>query len=527
MKRILLLVLCIFTCAFRLMSAPPRMETVTPDTWEAWLQAEQEMWQQMPTAASHLPYSRTAEHAAATQSASADAAVNTPFFLFPRVPVIMVNFSNYSFSTTKQQVDSMFNAVHWAEPNRRGSVAQYFDDQSYGAYHPVFDIYGPVTLSQDYAFYGAGLGRSAKPGYMVAEACVLMDDSLDFSQYDSNNDGYVDMVFVLFAGFGENDPPVSALISDPANLIWPNYWTLSMAGYGSHRVVFDGKTVNAYECANELDGYSSTVNNKVTAGIPVLVHEFSHGLGLRDMYTTNSSNHKTLGMWTLMDYCYGADGLNPPGMNAFEKWCLGWLEPEQLLDERSDTLPALASAPVARYLTPDGTSISSPTSSNRTFYMLENRQRIGWDATTRGNGLLLYKIMYSSGVWSSNTINNDSTRMGVDILEADGISVGYNTSNSRDTRWAGKQGDCYPYIANNDTLDSIVVVPSVPITHIRMENRLITYEVNAHNTPETPTHDIEVGTNQDRVCIMSNGRIYIRYEDTWYDLLGHKLENLQ
>lgn len=223
--------------------------------------------------------------------------------IFPRVLVIMANFSDYAFVSTRADVDSMFNASNWAKDGATGSVRQYFYDQSSGAYNPQFDIVGPVTLSQGYAYYGAGRNSSANVSEMVVEACALVNDSVDFTLYDTNGDNKVDLVYIAFAGFGENDPPATDLIPNSADLVWPHYSTINTEKCGSYPYVFDGKTINGYECANELDGFYSTATQKVVAGIGVMVHEFCHGLGLPDLYNTrNQYAHKTWGEWDIMDY---------------------------------------------------------------------------------------------------------------------------------------------------------------------------------------------------------------------------------
>lgn len=495
--------------------APPNPRTATAETWAAY----QAFWEEMQA--------NTPKHAPAR--VGVDSHGNRPFAP-THIPVIMVNFSNYSLVSTKTQVDSIFNAVTPPMPGFKGSVATYFNDQSYGAYRPTFDIYGPVTLQNNYAYYGAGHNTSAHANEMVAEACYLMDDSLDFSQYDKNNDGKVDLVFIYFAGFGENDPPQNAgfgINSD--DLVWPHYSTISGSSIGGFSTQYDGKTIRGYECANELDGYESHVNAPFVSGPMTLCHEFGHGLGLPDMYTTNNASHKTLGSWSLMSYCYGFDYINPTSMNAYEKWWLGWMEPQKLACQETDTLRALSLYPEAYYFTPDDSEISNVLvpGNGRVFYILENRQKVGWDAhSASGNGLLLYKILYNAGNWSANQVNNVESAMGVDILEADGITPRYN-GNSTSRGWYGKQGDCYPYINGTDTLDSIMVVPSLPITHIRIEGRDIIFDV-CGGQPQIPTAletlcqpENESQTNSNpATLIYRNGQIYIIRNNHLYSITG-------
>ncbi len=493
---------------------PPRPQTATPEVWAKW-----DAMQQSMAAAAHAAPSRAA------QSISAS-------IMPPRIPVILVNFSNYALVSSRADIDSMFNGSHWAKDNAKGSVRQFFRDNSAGAYNPQFDIYGPVTLSQPYAYYGSGVGTSARPGYMVTEACALMDDSLDFSQYDSNSDDFVDLVFVLFAGFGENDAPTEDLVPNSSDLVWPHNWIINFAGCGSNTRVFDGKTVNEYECSNELDGLYSTLNHPVVSGIGVLVHEFCHGLGVPDMYTTNGATHKTLGCWSTLDVgCYNDDMHTPAALNAYERWLLGWLEPEQLGGAASDTLRPLATSNQAYYFTPDGSPVSNIKESGLTCYILENRYRTGWDNSTfriqtykgveypiqglPGEGLLLYKIQNNT---SGNTVNNNSGAMGVDILEADGWAP-----NKPNVRVYGKPEDCYPYIHGTDTLDSITIVSELPITRIRKEGANILFDVCGGAPTDSTATQLDNAWMRSEEKMLINGHLYIRRGEDVYMINGVRI----
>jgi len=362
---------------------------------------------------------------------------------FGRVPVIMVNFRNMSFRIGKDTVDSLFNAQNFTMDGATGSVRQYFYDQSNGAYNPQFDVYGPVTLSQRYGYYGNKFNRS---GLMVLEACQLMNDSLDFSQYDLNQDGYVDMVYIFYAG-----PPASdgnyidhSWIPVPDSLVWPHYWTINNAGTGGYSRVFDGKTINDFEVSNELDGMYSNQDTTVMAGIGVACHEFGHGMGLPDVYATNSSNYKTSGMWDIMDYaCYNNNAHTPANYTAYERAFMGWTTPELLVDTQNVVLPALSDSNRVMVIT--GNSSFSLTQS-APYYLLENRQRTGWDSYVPGHGLIVTKISYNAGNWSGNRVNNNANSLGIDIIEADGQAPDYPNR-----AWFGKAGDAFPAGATSFT----------------------------------------------------------------------------
>lgn len=480
----------------------------------------------------HYAYIEAYNHALWEQMAEAPRRVGQPITPAPKVLVIMVNFSDYAFFRTRAEVDSLFNAEHLMTPNlgfnqsglpviygysETGSVRKYFSDQSSGAYNPQFDVVGPVTLSKGYGYYGQNYqGNNTRyAGEMVAEACALVDGQVNFADYDRNGDGKVDLVFIYYAGFGENDPPYEEDYPEinTNGLAWPHYHVLSQAGTNGLSKVFDGKTVEAYECANELDGFYSTPAQPIPAGIGVLVHEYCHGLGLPDLYKTNSGTHKTLGMWSIMDYGpYNDDMHSPPALTAYERWFLGWLEP-QLLNEPADiTLAPLSETNEAAYLTTNGQPIANIISpGTNEFYLLENRRRSGWDRGLPGEGLLLYRIHFNSANWWNNRVNNTASDMGVDILEADGLTP---TSNNTSGGYYGKQGDCYPY----QQLDSILVAPAYPIRHISRENNgLIHFDVLGGAVATTTTQTM---TQTQTQKVLRNGQILIYKNQQPYTLLG-------
>ena len=300
-----------------------------------------------------------------------------------------------------------------------GSVRQYFINQSCGQYQPQFDVVGPFTVSKDMSYYGSNdsQGNDKHPEIMVQEACELAHEAgVDFSQYDNNNDGKVDFVYVLYAGFGEAD-------GGPATTIWPHSFHLSYAGVSLR---LDGKTVDLYACSSELNYVS-----KKRAGIATFCHEFSHVLGLPDLYTTNSAKHKTCGAWDIMDYGqYNNDGNTPPSYSGYERMFFGWTTPRVINQPLNVTIKELQANNDVCVMTSSGEFSGKGNDPNPTiFYVLEYRQQVGWDKYIKGHGLMITKINYTFNKWSGNTVNNSAASMGVDIIEADGKEPKYNAEN--------------------------------------------------------------------------------------------------
>ena len=443
--------------------------------------------------------------------------------MIPRILVIMANFTDYELVSSAADVDSMFNAVNWTKDGATGSVRQYFYDQSMGQYNPQFDIVGPVTLSNGYAYYGGGCKSTTRAGYMVTEACALVDEQVDFTEYDSNNDGKVDLVYVFFAGFGENDPPTTDLIPVACNLPWPHYWNVVSAGYGSNPREFDGKKIYNYEISNELDGYYSTTTKKVISGIGVLCHEFGHALGLPDTYSTGSGAHneKLLGSWDIM--CYGPynnDMHTPPSYTAYERFYMGWLTPELITKGDTLTLENVAQTNKAYLICETDThNLNGLQPDPETFYLLENKQRTGWDIGVPGSGLMLTRIHYRSSLWSGNMVNNDPSDLGIDLIEADGLTPAYNIKNP-DNGYDGKPGDLFPAGATEYT-----AITDHAITDITMTDGIIRFVYRGGKKVDPPTGVSSVVAEQPVYKTLTNGQLLIHSNGHIYSVYGVKQDN--
>ncbi len=376
----------------------------------------------------------------AAPSRAAQAA--TPLNIAPRGLVILVNFTDVAFETDKAEMDSMLTGKNYTRDysyfyrgkkqsiTSKGSAWQYFYDSSNGHYDPQFDVIGPVTVSKNMEYYGKNNPSTqfdAAPWTMVKEACQLVNDSVDFKQYDNNNDGYVDFVYVIYAGYGEAD-------GGDENTIWPHsYWLLD-AGITCK---LDGKYVDLYACGNEMDSRTN-----YHTGIGTFCHEFSHVLGLPDLYeTTGYGTHKTIGAWSILDYGpYNNDGNTPPAYSAYEQFFMGWLMPRLIVDAENVELEELQESNSALLISSsDQHNLIGNDPKPTTFYLLENRQQVGWDEYLPGHGLMLTKVQYDYNKWINNTVNNSSNRMGVDLIEADG-----KKPSSSSNGYTGKAGDLFP-----------------------------------------------------------------------------------
>lgn len=478
---------------------PPR----DPARWPEWLALYEQYIQAMPVnnQALRMPASKQV--------------IGERVFI-PRILVVAVNFTDYKLLSSIEDIDSMFNAVNWTKNGAVGSIRQYFFDQSAGMYNPQFDVMGPITLSSGFATYG---GSSSNAGKMLLEVMNSIDSQVDFTNYDSDNDGTIDLVYVYFAGFGQNDPPSTEVMptAEQNNLVWPAYYPYVPGGDGGKR--FDGKKLQCFEFSNELDGLLSEKDNLVVAGIGVSVHEFCHALGLPDLYATGSSPHsgKLSGAWDIMcNGPYNADMHAPAAFTAYERFYMGWLTPTLIIEPETYTLSDLTVTNSAYLIAEnDKHNLDGLNPDSVVFYLLENRQKgHGWDLGIPGSGMLLTRIHYVPSRWSSNKVNNTISDLGVDIIEADGLTPSDNTYDGH----YGKAGDAFPSGATEYT-----GIPDHAITDITMtEDGVVSFKYRGGKivTTISATTDGQSLTGK----ILKDGQLLIRRDGRTYSVYGTRVD---
>ncbi len=311
----------------------------------------------------------------------------------PRGIVILVNFTDKKFIKTKRDFENLLNESGYSENGAIGSARDYYIASSDSLFQPIFDVYGPYDLEYDMAYYGAPVGsyHDARADLMIRHACAAADaDGVDFSQYDYNSDGVVDNVFVYYAGHNQAE-------GADENTIWPHRSVVS------NSPLYDGVILKDYACTSELRYQQGTI----MCGIGTFCHEFSHVLGLADLYDIDYTKN-TIGNWDLM--CsgnYNGNGSTPPSYTAFERFSVGWLTPELLTEPGQYLLQPLATNNKAYMLSVSGNEVRP--NQNAEYFLLENRQRVGWDATPScipGEGMLIWHIEYDAAIWGSNRPNS-------------------------------------------------------------------------------------------------------------------------
>lgn len=312
-----------------------------------------------------------------------------------RVLVVLVEFSDVKFKSVdpKSQYNDYLNKEGYDEFHNVGSVRDYFVYNSMGKFRPTFDVYGPVTLPEVRSYYG-GHDQKDSAGLALSLALnALLERGESFSGYDANGDGIVDYVAMICAG-GEAEYLLGEkkMIHTVAAFPEERFW----------KMVGGNLRVGPYICTNEIGTTEYGESTGVLDGIGLFVHEFSHLMGLPDLYMQGSMLKN---IWSVMNYGVyncpsnsdGVQGCAPPLYSTFERMSLGWLTPKEInadglvrLDKLDDNVAY---------------SITNPENPDEV-YFLEYRTNKGWDVGQQTSGMLIWHVNYEGVAWIGNVHHN-------------------------------------------------------------------------------------------------------------------------
>lgn len=319
--------------------------------------------------------------------------------------VILADFSDKTFmsSTPAADYEQILNEVGYSQNGALGSVHDYFYAQSNGTFDLTFDIVGPIRAQHPYSYYGKntdGRGNDAHAVDLVNEVCAEAAKQRSFKDYDWDQDGTADLVYVIYAGYGE-------ATGGDESTIWPHQSTLDNLEGGAPS--YGGVRMGKYACSNERTTHKTGKGlaireEDVIMGIGVICHEFSHCLGLPDFYDIRYGGNLGMLTWSLM--CQGSyngpKGLGwlPVGYTAYERNFCGWLDYDVLGSQplQVNGMLPLGQKGAKAYI------MYNPDNHNE-YYLLENRKAEGWYEYDEGEGLLVTHVDYDADVWQNNIAN--------------------------------------------------------------------------------------------------------------------------
>lgn len=330
------------------------------------------------------------------------------------IPVILIQFKDVRFRTEDPAgyFGRMLNGPDFTDNGASGSVRDFYLDNSLGLYSPSFDVYGPVTLEKNESAYGSDIVENgvrlddSAPERALYEACLQLDEAVDFSAYDTDADAVMDLVLFFFAGYDQAN-------GAPATALWSHFWNVQgTADEEVKEALFDGLKLGEYICTSELAGKQGVT----PSGIGTTCHEMGHYLGLPDLYDTDGAdNGYAGGLYSFSPMAWGLynnESRTPPYFTALERQLLGW----------RGEIPLLPEGTVSLLSAREGYALQSPAATEGEFFLYEYRDGKGWDASLPV-GLAVYRVDRSArivtGEWTAlqcweqwqerNKLNSDAS----------------------------------------------------------------------------------------------------------------------
>ncbi|NIN72666.1 MAG: M6 family metalloprotease domain-containing protein [Gemmatimonadetes bacterium] len=368
---------------------------------------------------------------ASVAAAQASGAAVAGSFSFP---VLLGLFNDSTHSTLPDSItlDNTLFSTAAAPPY---SIPTYYDELSNGLLTVGGDIVNWVTVANASTWY-EGTNNGLDPstdhtGDFIEELLVAADANIDFSQYDNDGDGYVDLVAILH--------PLQDGACQGSSHIWAHRWVYR-AWKGAPFTTNDGGVlVDDYVIQSAVGGPNTGCDATQNMAIGTMVHELGHGiLGLPDLYDTGQAS-QGIGHWGLMGSGNYNTPASPAHLSAWSKDQVGWIT-VQAVTPGSDTtrhvLNPIVTSDAALRIDLAGTT---------EYFLLENRQWLGSDANLRGEGLLVWHVapdvIDQYRPWNEV---NAHTPHGVKLEQADGLDqLGLYTTNR------GDGGDPYPGSSSN------------------------------------------------------------------------------
>jgi M6 family metalloprotease-like protein len=399
-----------------------------------------------------------------------------------KVLVLPILFSN---TTTQPWAASDLQRRLFDGPSSTETLTQLYNEMSRGNLTMTGTVAPWTTVPGKDTDYEGPIGNNGLGGTglwtMLKATLDAADATIDFSQYDDDHDGYVDLVaFVQPEAGGE---------CGGTNNMWSHRWVVEgAAGQAKDTAVAnhgyltnDGVRVSDYVLQPALNcGFPAT-----PISIGVFAHEFGHALGLPDLYpTAGDAPGAGIGEWGLM----GAGNWNvptsPSHMEAWSKMQLGWAPVQTISTNQHVVLDQIETAgSIVRINIPNTTE----------YFLLENRQKVGSDIALKSTGLLIWHVDSATVAdnWDANSIENVTDHKGLDLVEADGLA-GLDRAGYR-----GGPGDAFPGSAhvtsfttmtgpssNAYPLGDNVRTSGIAITNIVESNGQIGFDV-AFSAPTT------------------------------------------
>ena len=411
-----------------------------------------------------------------------------------KLPVVLINFNN------TQAIYQSSDFTNLIFGNSGNSLKDYYREASYNAFTLDGGVFGWYTASQNHDYYGADSqsnpdNKDLRVKELIREAAQLSDPDINFAQYDTDGDCYVDMFAVIHQGRGQEESKNTNDIWSHRSGLSPEYETSDSCPSGGYIKIRD------YIIMPETLG-----NNNAITTIGILAHEYGHALGLPDLYDTDYTS-RGIGRWGLMGYGSwnakpsGLIGSSPAHPSAWSKAKLGWITPQLVYTAAS----SMVIEPVKNNKNHVFQFIVGKVNEYGEYFLVENRQKIGFDEGLPEEGLLIWHIDESvSNNRSECEFNHGSSSCStshykISLEQADGafdLEKKDNIGNPEDVFPANVQGSTIDSFRSSTTPSSKFYDGSssgVDIRNIRRDGDNIVIDViSPGNYPDIAVSPLEL-----------------------------------
>jgi M6 family metalloprotease domain len=384
--------------------------------------------------------------------------------------VVPVHFPDYPLTYSQEEIDRALNGVNYTGHGFKGSVRDYFHDMSGGQFTYESTVLPPYTakLSRIGGYASRNNSYGATLAEEVTEYIYALLNEKAISEYDSNDDGIIDHISIIYAGQGQD-------LTGNTGMIWPNcQW---QTGYSAR--IREGII---YTLIPEIDNFDNNF------GIATYCHEFGHVLRLPDLYDSDYANNGLSDHPADHDIMASNTGTgHPVSLSAFSRFSLGWLNLKTVGTATNLSLPDIDTQQQALRIN---------TTTPGEFFVLENRLNQKWYVRDiyEAHGLLVFRVdstQYRSQL-ADNMVNAYADRLGYEVIRADNNSS-YDSQGE----------DYFPWSARSFTDQTTPSMKSragantgKPITDITASNGRISFNLMGGGNPLiVSTHSITSSGN--------------------------------
>ena len=222
------------------------------------------------------------------------------------------------------------------------SVSSFYYKSSYGKLNIDFDITEVITLKDTFINYQK---REYGTYDIINEALEALDSTIDFSQYDTNNDGKIDGVYIVYSVPYGGSPNANGI--DRVSGYDEDFWWAWVDWALDDSIEVDGVKANYFMWAS-VDFFNDelTDDEYIDVNATTFIHETGHMLGLDDYYDYEYDYHVERGEVVSTGFIGGVGGADLMDATVgdhtpISKILLDWITPTVVTESGTYQLVSL------------------------------------------------------------------------------------------------------------------------------------------------------------------------------------------